>query len=299
MNILVTGSNGLVGSALRASLQRDGHEITRLVRSGAAADQGRFLWDPTEGHLDAAALEGRDAVVHLAGENIAGRWTAAKKARIRDSRIHGTALLAESLARCKQRPPTLVCASAIGYYGERGEDPLTEDSGPGSGFLADVCHGWEASATPAVSAGIRVLHLRFGVILAPTGGALAQMLLPFRLGLGGKLGSGSQYMSWLALDDAVQIIRHALQSPELTGPVNAVAPNPVTNLEFTKALGRALSRPTLLPMPAFAARLAFGEMAEALLLSSTRVLPEKLRKSHYPFVHKEIGPTLKTLLGTR
>ncbi len=297
MDILVTGSSGLVGSALCASLQSDGHRVARLVRSGASADQGRDLWDPAGGNMDDAALEGRDAVVHLAGENIAGRWTAAKKARIRDSRIRGTSLLAEHLARCNNRPPTLVCASAIGYYGERGEEPLTEDSAPGSGFLSDVCREWEASAAPAVESGMRVIHLRFGVILSPAGGALAQMLLPFRLGVGGKVGSGRQIMSWVSLDDAVHIIRHALESRDLAGPVNAVAPNPVTNLEFTRALGRALSRPTLFPMPAFAARLAFGEMADALLLASTRVLPEKLRTSHYSFRHSEIEPTLRALLG--
>jgi uncharacterized protein (TIGR01777 family) len=297
MDILITGSSGMVGSALRASLQSDGHRVARLVRSGASAEQGRFLWDPAGGSMDDAALQGRDAVVHLAGENIAGRWNAAKKARIRDSRLRGTALLAEHLARCKGRPPTLVCASAIGYYGERGEEPLTEDSAPGSGFLADVCREWEASAAPAVASGMRVVPLRFGVILSRGGGALAQMLLPFRLGLGGKVGNGRQYMSWVSLDDAVHMIRHTLQTPDLAGPVNAVAPNPVTNLVFTKALGRALSRPTLFPMPAFAARLAFGEMADALLLASTRVLPEKLRTSHYSFRHSEIEPALRALLG--
>lgn len=297
MDILVTGSSGLVGSALCASLESDGHRVARLVRSGASADQGRFLWDPAGGSMDDAALGGRDAVVHLAGENIAGRWTAAKKARIRDSRLRGTSTLAEHLARCNDRPATLVCASAIGYYGERGEEPLTEDSPPGSGFLSDVCREWEASAAAAVVCGMRVVHLRFGVILSPAGGALAQMLLPFRLGLGGKVGSGRQTMSWVSLEDAVHIIRHALDTRDLTGPVNAVAPNPVTNLEFTRALGRALSRPTLFPMPAFAARLAFGEMADALLLASTRVLPEKLRTSHYSFRHREIEPTLRALLG--
>jgi uncharacterized protein (TIGR01777 family) len=297
MDVLVTGSSGLVGSALCASLQSDGHRVIRLVRNGASADQGRFLWDPAGGSMDDVALQGRDAVVHLAGENIAGRWTAAKKARIRDSRIRGTSLLSEHLAGCNNRPPTLVCASAIGYYGERGEEPMTEDSAPGSGFLSDVCREWEASAAPAVASGMRVVHLRFGVILSPAGGALAQMLLPFRLGVGGKVGSGRQTMSWVSLDDAVHIIRHTLETRDLAGPVNAVAPNPVTNLEFTRALGRTLSRPTLFPMPAFAARLAFGEMADALLLASTRVVPEKLR-SHYSFRHREIEPTLQALLRT-
>jgi len=298
VEVLVTGSSGLVGSALCASLQSDGHRVTRLVRKGASPDQGRFLWDPAGGSLDDAALQGRDAVVHLAGENIAGRWTAAKKARIRDSRIHGTTLLAEHLARCENRPLTLVCASAIGYYGDRGEELLTEDSVSGSGFLAEVCREWEAAAAQAVASGMRVVALRFGMVLSPAGGALARMLLPFRLGLGGKIGSGRQAMSWLSLHDAVHIIRHTLQRRSLDGPVNAVAPNPVTNLEFTRALCHALARPTLFPMPAFAARLAFGEMADALLLPSTRVLPEKLRSSHYSFRHREIEPTLRALLGT-
>lgn len=298
MDILVTGSSGLVGSALCASLQSDGHRVARLVRNGAFVGPDRFLWDPASDSLDDAALQGRDAVVHLAGENIAGRWTAAKKMRIRDSRIQGTTLLAKRLARCESRPPALILASAIGYYGDRGEESLTEDSALGAGFLAEVCGQWEAAAAPASAAGMRVVPLRFGVILSQAGGALARMLLPFRLGLGGQIGNGRQIMSWVSLLDAVHIIRHALEHRELAGPVNAVAPNPVTNLEFTRVLGRVLGRPTFFPMPAFAARLAFGEMADALLLASARVLPERLRRSHYSFHHSEIEPTLRALLGT-
>jgi uncharacterized protein (TIGR01777 family) len=297
MKLLVTGSSGLVGSALLSSLQAQGHETAQLVRRGADPPKGRFLWDPAGGDLDDDAFAGRDAVIHLAGENIAGRWSAAKKKQIRDSRVDGTTLLAERLARCTDRPDVLVCASAIGYYGDRGAEELTEDASPASDFLGAVCQEWEAAAAPARDAGMRVVHLRFGVILSAAGGALAQMLLPFRLCVGGKVGSGRQYMSWLSLDEAVGIIEHALECDTLRGPVNAVAPAPVNNREFTRALGQALSRPTLLPMPAFAARMAFGEMADALLLASTRVVPAKLEASGYRFRHPEIGPALQAVLG--
>ena len=255
-------------------------------------------WDPAAGQIDAAALEGVDAAVHLAGENIAsGRWTSSKKRRILESRVQGTRTLCDGLARLTCPPKALICASAIGYYGSRGDEVLTEESGPGTGFLADVCRAWEAAAEPAEKRGIRVVRLRIGVILSPAGGALAKMLLPFKLGAGGKIGDGKQYMSWIALDDLVVAIHHALVTESLSGPVNGVSPYPVANADFTRTLGRVLARPTLFPMPAFAARLAFGEMAKETLLASTRVDPARLRASGYKFRHPELEGALRHLLG--
>jgi uncharacterized protein (TIGR01777 family) len=239
-----------------------------------------------------------EAVVHLAGENIAsGRWTAARKARIRSSRVMGTRTLCETLARLSQPPKVLVSASAIGYYGDRGAEPLWENSAFGTGFLAEVCRAWEEATQPAVQKGIRVVLLRIGIVLSPAGGALAKMLIPFQLGLGGVIGSGNQYMSWIALDDVAGVIAHALVTDTLQGPVNAVAPYPVTNREFTKTLGRVLRRPTVFPLPGFAARLAFGEMADALLLASTRVEPKRLLATQYVFRYPELEDALRHLLG--
>jgi hypothetical protein len=249
------------------------------------------------GSIDTSGLQGVEAVVHLAGENIAERWTAAKKANIRDSRANGTRVLCEALTGLTPLPKVLVSASAIGYYGDRGAEVLTEDSASGSGFLAEVCRAWEVATEPAHQRGIRVVRLRFGVVLSAAGGALAKMLPPFRLGLGGTLGSGRQYMSWIALDDAVGAIHHAVVTEPLQGPTNAVAPQPVTNQAFTKALGSVLRRPTLLPLPAFAARLIFGEMADELLLASTRVQPAKLQASGYSFRYPELEGALRHVLG--
>ena len=300
MKILVTGSSGLVGAALVPLLSGGGYGVTRLVRFRPRPGAAEVRWDPVAGTVDTAGLEGVGAVVHLAGESIAaGRWTADKKARIRDSRVNGTRRLCESLARLTQPPQAIVCASAIGYYGDRGEERLREESPAGSGFLAEVCQEWEAAAEPARQRGIRVVHLRIGVVLSPAGGALAQMLFPFRMGLGGKIGGGRQYLSWIAIDDLVSVILHVLTTNTLQGPVNAVAPNPVTNLEFTRTLGRVLARPTLFPMPAFAARLAFGEMADELLLASARVEPTRLLASDYRFRHPELEGALRHLLGKR
>jgi uncharacterized protein len=303
--ILVSGASGLVGSALVAYLSAGGHTTVRLVRSpsGAAPDPGvpteAIVWDPAGGGPPpAAALEGFDAVVHLAGENISGgRWTARKKVSISRSRVSGTMALAETLARLAKPPRTLVVASAIGYYGNRGEENLVESSPRGRGFLADVCSAWEAASSPARVAGIRVVQLRIGVVLSPLGGALGQMLLPFRMGAGGMIGEGRQWMSWIALDDLLDVILHALADASFTGPINAVAPHPVTNEEWTKILGRVLRRPTLLPVPAFAARGALGEMADELLLASTRVLPERLLAGRHPFRFVEVEPALRHLLG--
>ncbi len=297
MNVLVTGSTGLVGSELVSSLTAGGHVVTRLVRPGSQTSGKSVTWDPQAARIDKAELEGFDGVVHLAGENIAsGRWTEEKKKNIRDSRIEGTRLLSSALAQLQRRPRVLVSASAIGYYGSRGDEKLTESSAPETGFLADVCKDWEAATEPAAAAGIRVVLLRIGVILNPKGGALSQMLFPFRMGVGGRIGSGQQFFSWVTLDDIVGAINHALKTENLKGPVNGVSPNPVTNLEFTKTLGRVLGRPTILPMPAFAARLALGEMADELLLSSQRVEPKRLTESNYTFRFPELEPALRHML---
>lgn len=299
MNVLVTGATGLVGSALVPYLAGKGHAIRKLVRKPLRRDAGEFAWDPERGTLDASALEGADGIVHLAGENIAaGRWTPAKKARIRDSRVRGTKLLAEAAARCERPPKVLASASAVGYYGDRGSELLTETSEAGSGFLASVCREWEQAASPAAARGIRTVAMRFGVVLSGKGGVLGKMLPPFRLGLGGKVGSGGQYMSWIAIDDLVAAIAHVLERPELSGAMNTVAPVPVTNLDFTRALGRALGRPTIFPLPAFAARLLFGEMADELLLASARVEPRRLLASGFSFRYREIEPALGHVLGS-
>ncbi len=298
MKVLMTGSSGLIGSALGARLASQGHGVTRLVRAKPAAGAAALEWDPAAGRLDAAALEGFDAVVHLAGESIAsGRWTAARKARIRDSRIQGTRLLAERLARLMRKPAVLVCASAIGYYGNRGEEVLGESSPAGSGFLADLCREWEAASDAAASAGIRVVNLRTGLVLSRQGGALPRMLVPFRLGVGGRIGDGRQYMSWITLDELTGVYLYALRTETLAGPVNAVTPNPVINADFTRTLGRVLRRPTLFPLPAFAARLVLGEMADELLLASARVQPARLVATGYVFRFAELENALRHVLA--
>jgi uncharacterized protein len=299
MRVAVSGSTGLVGSEVVTVLSAGGHDVVRLVRRVPAPGEKAVRWDPEKGEVDAAGLEGLDAVVHLAGENVgSGRWTAARKAAIRDSRVKGTRLLCEALAGLGRPPGTLVCASAVGYYGDRGEEVLTEESPPGAGFLPGVSREWEAASRAASRKGIRVVTLRIGMVLSPKGGALARMLPLFRAGLGGVIGGGRQYVSWVALDDLPLIILHAFQHRDLSGPINAVAPRPVTNREFTEALGKALSRPTPLPVPAFALRLAVGgEMADALLLSSARVVPKRLIDTGYTFLSPELEPTLRRLLG--
>jgi uncharacterized protein (TIGR01777 family) len=302
MKIIVTGSSGLIGSALVAALNARGDEATCLVRTAAharRADGAReVLWNPARGELDAAELEGHDAAVHLAGDPIAeGRWTEEKKRRIRESRVQGTTLIAATLAKLKTPPPTLLSASAVGYYGDRGEETLTETSAAGADFLSEVCREWEASTEAARVAGIRVVLLRFGVVFSGRGGALAKMATPFKFGAGGKIGSGEQYMSWIALDDAVGAILHALAHEELAGAVNVVAPRAVTNGEFTKTLGRVLGRPTIFAVPAFAARLAFGEMADAALLASQRAEPARLKATGYQFKYPELEGALRHALG--
>lgn len=297
MRIAVTGASGLVGRALVAFLRTGGHEVHTLVRGEADPARQEISWSPAEGRIDAAALEGLDAVVHLAGESIQGRWTEAKKARIRGSRVDGTTLLAEALAGLQRPPQVLVQASAIGVYGDRGDEPLTERSPTGAGFLAEVGRAWEGASQPATGNGVRVVHVRFGVILTPAGGALAQMLLPFRLGLGGPIGTGRQWMSWIALDDAVGLLHHAIMTKSLAGPVNATAPNPVQNRDFGRALGRALGRPAVAPLPGPVVKLLFGEMGEALLLEGQRVLPEAALESGFDFRYPHLDGALAHLLG--
>jgi uncharacterized protein (TIGR01777 family) len=296
MKILVSGASGLIAGTLIPFLTTGGHEVVRLTRGRKRA--GTATWDPEKGTIDRTALEGLDAVVHLAGENIStGRWTAAKKARIHDSRVNGTRLLCDTLAALERPPTVLVAASAIGFYGHRGRDIVDEDSAPGAGFLADVCKEWEAATAPAAARGIRVVNMRFGIVLAGNGGALATMLTPFKLGVGGPIGGGEQYMSWIAVDDTADAILYALTTPALSGPVNAVAPHPVSNTEFVQTLGTVLSRPAVVPFPAFAVRLLFGEMGEELLLSSTRVEPHRLRAAGFDFRFPELEPALRHLLG--
>jgi len=296
MKVLVTGATGLIGKSLHASLIAEGHTVVRLVRR-RKREASDILWDPASGLIGISDLENFDAVIHLAGENIAaGRWTEKQKQKILESRVNGTRLLTESLAKLQQPPKVLVSASAIGYYGDRGAETLSEMSARGSGFLADVCEAWESATQRATENGIRVVNVRTGIVLSTRGGALKKMLLPFRLGLGGKIGSGEQYMSWISLADQVRTLIHAVRTERLRGPVNAVAPAPVINAVFTKALGHALNRPTILPMPAFAARAAFGEMAYALLLASTRVIPQRLLASGFFFKDREIEPTLARIV---
>lgn len=298
LRVAVTGATGLVGGALVPALRAAGHRVDRVSRRPPAAGTTDIQWDPARGQLDPRALEGVDAVVHLAGESIAAfRWTAAVKDRIRRSRVDGTRLLAETLGRLPRRPRVLVAASAVGYYGNQGEAPLTEESPPGSGFLSEVCRAWEAAADPARAAGIRVVHPRLGLVLAGQGGALPRMALPFRLGAGGVIGSGRQYWSWIELADLVRVIELCLALETLAGPVNAVAPAPVTNREFTRVLGRVLGRPTLVPLPALAARLLLGEMGQALLLDSARVLPRRLERAGFRFRHPELEGALRAALA--
>ncbi len=295
-SIAVTGSSGLVGSALVPFLKTGGYSVTRIVR-GAPAD-GDLHWDPHAEAIDKQRLEGHEAVVHLAGENIAARrWNTIQKERIRNSRVQPTRFLCATLANLQRPPRVLISASAVGFYGSRGDVELNEQSPHGSGFLSEVCRKWEAATDIAAKAGIRVVRLRFGVILSPKAGALAKMLTPFRLGIGGRIGSGRQWMSWIALDDVLGCMYHALATDSVVGPVNAVAPSSVTNAQFTKTLGKVLRRPTLLPMPSPLARLALGEMADELLLGSTRAVPELLRATGFTFHYGDLEPALRHMLG--
>jgi uncharacterized protein len=302
MKILVTGSTGLVGTALASALTRDGHTVCRLVRPQSVASGGTregfdVAWNPATGELGGAAVGG-DAVVNLCGASIAGgRWTKGRKELLRTSRIDTTRALVNALAKMNARPRVLVSASAIGIYGDRGDEVLTEESRPGTGFLAGLAREWEAEALKAEALGIRVVLARFGIILARHGGALAKMLLPFKLGAGGRLGSGKQWMSWITLEDVVGIVRFAIENGAARGAMNVVAPGAVQNAEFTKALAKALHRPAIFPAPASALRLALGEMADALLLSSQRVAPQKLQQLGYSFLFPELPSALRAALA--
>lgn len=295
MKVAVTGSSGLIGSALLTALRGAGHESLRVVRH-EPGEPDQVKWDPAAGTIDAAALAGVDAIVHLAGYNLGSRWTDSMKRRILESRTAGTRLIAETAARSEPKPSVIVCASAVGFYGNRGDDDLTEASPRGDGFLADVVEAWEAAAQPARDAGIRVVHLRQGLVLSRRGGALQRLLLPFRLGLGGRVGSGEQWWSWVAMDDVTGAYLHALEHP-VSGAVNLVAPELVRNREFVQTLGRALHRPALAPFPAFAVRLVLGEMGEELLLSSQRVLPVALEASGYEIRHRALADALAAVLS--
>lgn len=281
MKVLISGSSGLIGSALSKSLSDDGHTVVRLPRT----------------YEDRIDFSGVDVVVHLAGENIAsGRWTQSKKRKIEQSRVEGTYQLASQLADSPQKPSVFICASAIGFYGNRGDEWLDEESREGEGFLPQVCKKWEAAAGPAADAGIRTVHLRTGIVLSPTGGALKKMLPPFKMGMGGIMGNGRQYMSWISLPDMIGAIRFLITTDSVNGAINLVSPNPVSNLQFTKILGQTLHRPTIFPMPACAVRLIFGEMANDLLLGSCRVAPKKLMNAGYTFLHTDLQAALKNLL---
>ncbi len=300
LRIAVTGSSGLIGTRLAAFLAACGHHVRRVVRRPPDPDADEISWDPLTGRIDAAALQETDCVVHLAGHNVAaGRWTQARKDAIRTSRVVGTRLLSAALAKLANPPRALIAASAVGYYGDRGDETLTEDSPPGTGFLADVCRQWEAATGPAKQAGIRVVNLRIGVVLSAVGGALARMLSPFRLGVGGVVGSGQQYMSWITLNDLVAAAHHLIVNDDVSGPANAVSPNPVTNREFTKTLGGVLHRPTIFPLPASVVRLLFGEMGQALLLAGARVRPTKLQAAGFEFSHPHVEDALRHELGER
>jgi uncharacterized protein (TIGR01777 family) len=295
LRIAVSGASGLIGAQLVAFLTGGGHTVHRLVRR--APEAGDIAWDPARGTIDAAALEGVDAVVHLAGESVAGRWTDSRRAAIRESRVAGTALLARTLAGLSRPPRVFVSASAVGWYGhDRGEAELDEDSTAGTGFLAEVCRAWEAAADPARDGGIRVVHPRIGVVLSARGGALAQMLTPARMGGGGPIGTGRQRLSWIALDDVLGALLHCIVA-DVRGPVNLVAPNPVAQATFARTLGHVLHRPAVVPLPAFAVRAAFGAMGEEILLGGQRVLPRRLEASGYRFLRPTLEEALRFELG--
>ena len=293
-SVAISGATGLVGTALHGLLTSEGKSVSAISRREGGTYEDSIIWDPESGLANPARLESIDAVVHLAGENIAGgRWNDTVKRKIRNSRVHGTRNLVKSIAAVEKRPKVLVCASAIGFYGDRGAQEMNETSAAGKGFLPEVCEEWEAEANAAKELGLRVVNVRIGVVLSPKGGALAKMLLPFKLGAGGIVGSGKQYWSWIGLHDLTRVIAHCINDDSLEGPVNAVSPQPLTNKEFTKVVGSVLHRPTLIPLPAFMAKIVLGEMAEALLLASTRVVPAKLQKSGFTFDHGDLDSCLK------
>jgi uncharacterized protein (TIGR01777 family) len=296
--VLISGSSGFIGSYILPYLSEQGFRISRLVRRKGLTSDSEIFWDPLEETIEDISKDEIDLVIHLAGESIAtGRWTSQKKARIKNSRVKNTHFLSRTLAELEFKPKLLICASAIGYYGDRGMEILNERSDPGDGFLAQVCQEWEAATKPAAEAGIRVIHLRFGIILSSEQGALAKMLPAFKAGLGGKIGSGQQYMSWITVEEVVRVIQYVITTPGLNGPINVVSPNPVTNEEFTKCLGQVLSRPVLFTLPSIILKATLGQMAKELLLTSTRVTPKKLIDSGYTFQHARLDPALRSILS--
>jgi uncharacterized protein (TIGR01777 family) len=298
MEITIAGASGLIGTELSRSFERSGHRIRRLVR-GSLNGPGEFSWNPESGTIDAAAIEGADAVINLAGANLAGgRWTEKRKRLLRDSRIRSTDVIARCIAQSTSKPAVLVNASGVGYYGTHPEGWVDEQSPLGDGFLAGLCNDWENATDPAAAAGVRVVKVRFGVVIAKEGGALAKMLPVFKLGLGGPIAGGRMWLSWISIVDLVRVVERVISDPKLVGAVNAVTPNPVTNLVFTKELGRALGRPAIVPVPAWALRLALGEMADETLLASARAKPGRLREAGFEFRHETIGAAFDELLRT-
>ena len=297
--VAISGATGLIGSALAARLRARNVRVRRLVRTAHPQSPDDIVWDPMRGVLSPNDLEGADAVVHLAGEPLAHRWTDARRRAIRESRVRGTELVARTIAALDRRPRVLLSGSAIGIYGDRGDEPVDEESALGSDFLAGVTREWEAASVAAADAGVRVVLLRSGIVLSPKGGALERLLLPFRLGVGGPIGNGRQWMSWIALDDHVRAMEHALATTGMHGPVNLVSPNPVTNAEFAATLGRVLSRPALVPVPAFALELAYGAMARATILAGQRVLPKALLRTEFHFAHPTLDQALRFELAAR
>src|SRR4029077_2247617 len=300
MKVLISGASGLVGTSVADALRKDGHAVGKFVRTGGTARDGDARWDPASGTVDLAAMEGADAVICLSGASVGeGRWTPERKKVLRSSRVDLTRVLVDSLGRLKQKPRVFIAASAIGYYGNRSDEILTESSTAGNNFIAQLARDWEAESMRAEGAGIRTVILRFAVILSAKGGALGRMILPFKLGAGGRLGSGKQWMSWVALEDVVEIVRAVIADERMRGPVNVAAPGPVQNAEFTRVLAKVLHRPAILPAPALALRIALGEMADGLLLSSQRVIPEKLRAAGYRFRFENLEGALRAVLGSK
>jgi len=295
MKVLVTGSSGFIGSVLTKSLTANGHDVRRLLRNNLLKNEP--YWNPEDGFINLKDFVDIDAVIHLAGDNIAdGRWTSGKKTRIMDSRVKSTKLLAESLAKSEYKPRAFISGSAVGFYGDCGNNIINETRHSGTGFLAGVCKQWEKATGSAANAGIRVANIRTGMVLSMAGGALKKMIIPFKMGLGGIIGNGKQYISWVTIDDVVEMIQYIMTNDSINGPVNLVSPNPVSNYQFTRTLGRVLHRPTILPMPGLIARIIFGEMANELLLAGTRAIPQKLINSGYKFRHSELEAALKYLV---